>query len=124
MSQAASAASLPRAGAGTSTTGASEPGQRCTIRCWCPELCIPGDPHIAQGDGEISGTAIEASLNVTLQFVLHKDFHLRTQLLVTPTHWMVHAYHEDLNKGMYQAALEMLDFLTTHKGLSAEDAYD
>jgi hypothetical protein len=78
---------------------------------------------MAQGDGEISGTAIEASLNVTLQFVLHKDFHLRTQLLVTPTHWMVHAYHEDLNKAMYQAALEMLDFLTTHKGLSAEDAY-
>jgi acetamidase/formamidase len=44
-------------------------------------------------------------------------------LLVTPTHWMVHAYHEDLNKAMYQAALEMLDFLTTHHGLSDEDAY-
>jgi acetamidase/formamidase len=86
-------------------------------------LYSAGDPHMAQGDGEISGTAIEASLNVTLQFVLHKDFPLRTQLLVTPTHWMVHAYHEDLNKAMYQAALEMLDFLTTHHGLSAEDAY-
>ena len=24
---------------------------------------------------------------------------------------------------MYQAALELLDFLTTHQGLSAEDAY-
>ena len=86
-------------------------------------LYSAGDPHMAQGDGEISGTAIEASLNVMLQFVLHKDFPLRTQLLVTPTHWMVHAYHEDLNKAMYQAALEMLDFLTTHQGLSAEDAY-
>ena len=61
-------------------------------------LYSAGDPHMAQGDGEISGTAIEASLNVMLQFVLHKDFPLRTQLLVTPTHWMVHAYHEDLNK--------------------------
>jgi acetamidase/formamidase len=86
-------------------------------------LYSAGDPHMAQGDGEISGTAIEASLNVTLQFVLHKDFPLRTQLLVTPTHWMVHAYHEDLNKAMHQAALEMLDFLTTYQGLSAEDAY-
>jgi acetamidase/formamidase len=86
-------------------------------------LYSAGDPHMAQGDGEISGTAIEASLHVTLQFVLHKDFPLRTQLLVTPTHWMVHAYHEDLNQAMHQAALEMLDFLTTHQGLSAEDAY-
>ena len=86
-------------------------------------LYSAGDPHMAQGDGEISGTAIEASLNVTLQFVLHKNFPSRTQLLVTPTHWMVHAYHEDLNQAMYQAALEMLDFLTTHHGLSAEDAY-
>ena len=86
-------------------------------------LYSAGDPHMAQGDGEISGTAIEASLNVTLQFVLHKDFPLHTQLLVTPTHWMVHAYHEDLNQAMHQAALEMLDFLTTHHGLSGEDAY-
>ena len=86
-------------------------------------LYSAGDPHMAQGDGEISGTAIEASLDVTLQFVLYKDFPLRTQLLVTSTHWMVHAYHEDLNQAVSQAAMEMLDFLTTHKGLSAEDAY-
>ena len=77
---------------------------------------------MAQGDGEISGTAIEASLNVTAVRAA-QGLPLRTQLLVTPTHWMVHAYHEDLNKAMYQAALEMLDFLTTHQGLSAEDAY-
>ncbi len=82
-----------------------------------------GDPHMAQGDGEISGTAIEASLNAILQFILHKDFPLRTQLLETPTHWMVHAYHEDLNQAMHQAALEMLHFLTTHRGLTPEDAY-
>jgi acetamidase/formamidase len=86
-------------------------------------LYSAGDPHMAQGDGEISGTAIEASLNVTLQFILHKDFPLHTQLLVTPTHWIVHAYHEDLNQAMHQAALDMLDFLTMHQRLSADDAY-
>ena len=32
-----------------------------------------GDPHISQGDGEISGTAIEASLDVMMQIVLRKD---------------------------------------------------
>lgn len=131
---------------GTGGVGPDEPGRFSSIpparwggnidnwrfgvgTAMCYPVLVPGgmysagDPHMAQGDGEISGTAIEASLNVMLQFVLRKDFPLRTQMLVTPTHWMVHAYHEDLNKAMYQAALEMLDFLTTHQGLSAEDAY-
>jgi len=31
-----------------------------------------GDPHAVQGDGEVNGTAIEASLTATLQFVLHR----------------------------------------------------
>src|SRR5262249_21783665 len=31
-----------------------------------------GDPHAVQADGEINGTAIEASLTATLQFVVHK----------------------------------------------------
>jgi acetamidase/formamidase len=86
-------------------------------------LYSAGDPHMAQGDGEINGTAIEASLNVTLQFFIHKDFRLDTQLLVTPTQWMIHAYDEDLNVAMRQAALKMLGFLTTHQGLSPDDAY-
>ena len=40
-----------------------------------------GDPHISQGDGEISGTAIKASLDVLMQIVLRKDFDLRSPLL-------------------------------------------
>ena len=32
-----------------------------------------GDPHVSQGDGEISGTAIESSLNVLFQIVLRRD---------------------------------------------------
>jgi acetamidase/formamidase len=32
-----------------------------------------GDPHSAQGDGEVSGTAIEQSLTGVFRFVLHKD---------------------------------------------------
>ena len=91
--------SVPRrAGAATSTTGASGPGRRCTIRCWCGRCTLPAIRTWLRGTGRSGGTAIEASLNVMLQFMLHKDFPLRTQLLVTPTHWMVHAYHEDLNR--------------------------
>ena len=82
-----------------------------------------GDPHVSQGDGEIDGTAIEASLNVTLQFGLRKAFPIHNPILETPTHWILHAYHEDLSQAMRLVVLEMLDFLVTHQGLSREDAY-
>jgi len=32
-----------------------------------------GDPHAVQGDGEVSGTALEHSLTGVFRFVLHKD---------------------------------------------------
>jgi len=82
-----------------------------------------GDPHISQGDGEISGTAIEASLDVLMQIVLRRDFEFNSPLLETPKNWIVHGFHEDLNLAMRLAAVDMLDLLTTHRGLSRDDAY-
>ncbi len=86
-------------------------------------LYVAGDPHMAEGDGEISGTAIESSLDVTVQLTLHKDFPVTTQLLETPTHWMLHAYDPDLDIAMHQAGLETLRFLVDQRGLSKDDAY-
>lgn len=82
-----------------------------------------GDPHVSQGDGEISGTAIEASLNCLFQIILRKDFSFPSPLLETSEHWIVHGFHEDLNKAMKNAALDMVDLLTNHQGLSRDDAY-
>ncbi len=82
-----------------------------------------GDPHISQGDGEISGTAIEASLDVTFQLFLRRDFTFPSPLLQTPECWMTHGFDEDLNQAMRNASLEMLRLLTEHKGLSRDDAY-
>jgi acetamidase/formamidase len=82
-----------------------------------------GDPHISQGDGEISGTAIEASLNVMFQIILRKDFHFRSPLLETPQNWIVHGFDEDLNIAMKQAACDMLSLMGDHLGLSRDDAY-
>ncbi|OCC24439.1 formamidase [Croceicoccus estronivorus] len=82
-----------------------------------------GDPHVSQGDGEISGTAIEASLNVLFQIVLRKDFAFPSPLLETPDCWIVHGFHEDLNQAQKNAAIDMLHLLTEHQGLSANDAY-
>jgi len=82
-----------------------------------------GDPHVSQGDGELSGTAIEASLNVLFQIVLRKDFTIPSPLLETPKYWIVHGFNEDLNVAMRDASLEMLGLLTDHVGLSRNDAY-
>jgi acetamidase/formamidase len=82
-----------------------------------------GDPHVSQGDGELSGTAIEASLNVLFQVVLRKDFSFPSPLLETPRHWIVHGFNEDLDVAMREASLDMLTLLTEHQGLSRDDAY-
>ena len=82
-----------------------------------------GDPHISQGDGEISGTAIEASLDVMFQVTLRKDFSIASPLLETPQHWICHGFDEDLDVAMRSASLEMLSLLTEHKNLARNDAY-
>lgn len=82
-----------------------------------------GDPHVSQGDGEISGTAIESSLNCLFQIILRKDFDFPSPLLETPKNWIVHGFGEDLDGAMKNAAKDMLHLLTEHQGLSANDAY-
>ncbi len=82
-----------------------------------------GDPHVSQGDGEISGTAIEASLDVLFQIVLRRDFTFPGPLLETPNWWIVHGFDEDLNLATRKAATDMLGLLTDHIGLSRPDAY-
>ena len=82
-----------------------------------------GDPHVSQGDGELSGTAIEASLNVVFQIVLRKDFSFPSPLLETSNYWIVHGFDEDLNVAMRAASIDMLHLLNEHVSLSRDDAY-
>jgi acetamidase/formamidase len=82
-----------------------------------------GDPHVSQGDGEISGTAIEASLDVLFQIILRKDFQFPSPLLETNDCWIVHGFGDDLDQAMKSASLDMLHFLTEHQGLSKVDGY-
>jgi acetamidase/formamidase len=82
-----------------------------------------GDPHISQGDGELSGTAIESSLDVLFQIVLRRDFTFPSPLLEAPDCWIVHGFDEDLDVAMRQASLDMLTFLHEQRGLSKNDAY-
>jgi acetamidase/formamidase len=63
-------------------------------------LFSAGDPHAAQGDSELCGTAIECSLTGTFQLILHKAKDLKGTplqslnypLLETQTEYLVHGF--------------------------------
>jgi len=82
-----------------------------------------GDPHFAQGDGEICGTAIEASLGVRLRLSVVEGFPVASPVLETATHWFVHGFGADLDDAMRMAAELAVDFLVDHGGVTADEAY-
>jgi acetamidase/formamidase len=86
-------------------------------------LFAVGDGHAAQGDGEIDITALETSLTGTLQFVVRKDLHLKWPRAETPTHVIVMGLDRDLTQAAKLAAREAIEFLTTQKQLSPDEAY-
>ncbi len=88
-------------------------------------LFFTGDSHAVQGDGEIDGTAIEASLTATLQFIVHKGDGRATRWprAEDATSYYTMGMDLDLNKAMQEAASETVAFLREQKGLSITDAY-
>jgi acetamidase/formamidase len=82
-----------------------------------------GDPHFAQGDGEICGTAIEASLDVRLRLSLADDVAVDAPLLRYGGHWFTHGFGADLDAAMRMAAGQMLDLLVTRGGFTRDEAY-
>jgi len=112
-------------------------------------LLSAGDSHAAQGDSELAGTAIEASLTGVLQVILHKKNNLAGTivegldypLLATDTEWVVHGFSyanylkalgekaqseiyskSSIDNAMRDAFRKMRHFLMTTKGLSEDEA--
>ncbi len=82
-----------------------------------------GDPHFAQGDGEICGTAIEASLDVHLRLTVVRDLPVTAPLLLTASHWYTHGFGDTLDAAMAMAADQMLRFLVDRGGYTMDEAY-
>lgn len=85
-------------------------------------LFFIGDPHMAEGDGELSGTAIESSANALIQLTVRRDLPVDSPLLETPTHWYTHGFGADLDEAMRACARRMLERLERW-GFSRDDAY-
>jgi acetamidase/formamidase len=108
-----------------------------------------GDPHAAQGDSELGGTAIETSLTGDFEFILHKKRDLGGTILEGLTHpmletedlWSVYGFtfpnylaelgpegqttvasHASLDKAMRDAFRKLRRFLMTVHGLSEDEA--
>jgi acetamidase/formamidase len=71
-----------------------------------------GDGHAVQGDGEVSGVAIECPMDrVNLTFYLRDDIRIRTPRANTPSGWITLAFHEDLHEATLLALDAMLDLM-------------
>ena len=85
-------------------------------------LFYTGDPHGAQGDGEVSGTAIEQSLSGVFRFVVHKGVTLAGPRAETDTHYLLMGIDLDLDRAIRHATWEVVNFLVTEKGLTPDKA--
>ncbi|WP_372349056.1 acetamidase/formamidase family protein [Streptomyces sp. KL116D] len=85
-----------------------------------------GDPHFAQGNGEVALTAFEAPLRATVRLTVVKGAaaHLLARPFAeTDAHWIPVGLHEDLDEAMRDAVRAALDFLTGHVGMARHAAY-
>jgi acetamidase/formamidase len=108
-----------------------------------------GDPHAAQGDSELGGTAIETSLTGDFEFILHKKADLAGTnlegldhpMLETDHAWSFYGFtypnylaslgadaqteianHSSLDRAMRDAFRKLRRFLMTVHGLSEDEA--
>ncbi len=89
-----------------------------------------GDPHFAQGNGEVALTALEGSLRADLRLSLLQGPQARrvcglieNPLGETADHWIPIGLHTDLNEAMRAAVREALRFCETRLGLPRHIAY-
>ena len=82
-----------------------------------------GDGHVAQGDGEADQTAIETSLRARVQLSVRKNLKLTWPRAETATDYISMAADPDLTTATKLAIQEMVDFLTSTKGLTKHEAY-
>ena len=89
-----------------------------------------GDPHYAQGDGEVCLTALEAPLRATLRLTLLNAeadrllaASLAAPLAETDAHWIPMGLHQDLNEALRRAVRSALDLLVSRLGIDRAVAY-
>lgn len=88
-------------------------------------LFFTGDSHAAQGDGEVDGNAIEASMTATLTFIVHKGEGKKMALpwAEDAKNFYIMGMDPDLDLAAKSAVTETVGFLVSHMGMTPSDAY-
>lgn len=93
-------------------------------------LAYVGDPHFAQGDGEVALTALEASLRATLRFdvvprseALAAFGEIAGPLVRTAEYLVPTGMDPDLNEAMRRCVRAALDLLQARYGMAEHLAY-
>ncbi|NMN01042.1 acetamidase/formamidase [Bifidobacterium sp. DSM 109958] len=89
-----------------------------------------GDPHFVQGNGEVSLTALEASLTAELRLTVvpHDRFvadfgELSGPLVETPRYWVPTGRSHDLDVALRRCVREAISLLETRAGMDEAHAY-
>lgn len=93
-------------------------------------LFFTGDPHFAQGDGEVALTAWEASLRATFRLTVIKPgdpAYPRKEILTQPfaeteDYWIPIGLDPDLDEAMKESVRESVEFLTERLGMDRATA--
>jgi acetamidase/formamidase len=85
-------------------------------------LLMAGDCHGAQGDGEVSGTAIEAPLERGTLMLELSDLELRSPIARIDGAWLAFGFDEDLDLAAENAMATMLDLMERELGIPRREA--
>ena len=91
-------------------------------------LFSAGDGHGAQGDGDVSVSALEICMDGVFTFFVHKGdgpnaLAIEYPRAETPTHFITMDFNEDLDQAMKHALREMITFICRRTNLSREQAH-
>jgi acetamidase/formamidase len=130
---ASAAAFPPHKGGGNVDTRHLTAGATLWLPVWCEgALFSCGDPHAAQGDGEVCVTAIECAMRASLRLSVEPRtitgpcFRTAGALLAVDEsagHFGTMGIAPDLMDGARIAVRAAIDWLETEQGLSRRDAY-
>jgi acetamidase/formamidase len=85
-------------------------------------LLMAGDCHGAQGDGEVSGTAIECPLERARLRLDVMNLELRSPIARTEDAWLAFGFDEDLDLAAEEATATMLDLMEREMDISRREA--
>jgi amidase len=82
-----------------------------------------GDVHAAMGDGEVCGTGLETSAELTVRLSKAEGMEICRPMIETPTEWLTYAASKTLDEASRLATGDMVSFIQNRRGVDFEDAY-